>query len=180
MKTGDCVFSHKKHRENKTTLNCYTLLKCFFFFLTLNAAVSAVLRWGLCLFMWSSMYLYLLSLIWSPFLSASHYLCWYHAACLPSAELPIDHLWVNIQELRTLCSINRSLSRTLIVADSRTHLSRRILATPPSPPRSWGYRGDFGDRKMASALTLLVLLQLALYSSVTCKKGEMQHCFIWV
>lgn len=67
------------------------------------------------------------------FLSASRHLCSYFAVCLPSAELPINHLWVNIQKLRTLCSINRSLNRSLIGADSRTHLSRSLFVDPPHP-----------------------------------------------
>lgn len=163
LKTDECVF-HTKTLQ-KASLNRYTLLK-WGSFLTLNTTVwEGPLCWGLCLF-------YVISLVWWPFLSASHDLCSFLAVCLPSDEVLIDLLCVNIQELRTLSLINRSLSRSLIGADSRTHLSRSLFVDPPSPRSSWGHRGDFSARKMASSLTLLVLLQLALYSSVTCKKGE--------
>lgn len=53
------------------------------------------------------------------------------------------------------------------------------LCRPQAQLSSWGQRGDFTKKEMASTLALLVLLQLALFSSVTCKKGEIRRCIIW-
>lgn len=49
------------------------------------------------------------------------------------------------------------------------------LCPPQAQRSSWGQSGDFTKREMASTLALLVLLQLALFSSVTCKKGELLY-----
>lgn len=102
------------------------------------------------------------------FLSASRHLCSYFAVCLPSVELPINHLWVNIQKLRTLCSINRSLNRSLIGADSRTHLSRSLFVDPPIPTEflgalrtlQWQENGFSSDSAGASATCFILMCDM--------------------
>lgn len=116
-------------------------------------------------------------LIWWPLLRPSNYFCSYLAVCLPSAELPIDPVLSKHSAVENfVLDRYRSLSWSLIGADS---FILKPFCRPASPLGSWAHRGDFSGRKMASALTLLLLLQITLHSSVTSKKGEIQHWFIW-
>lgn len=138
MKWLVIVFFHtKKIIERTKLLNWYTLLKWDVFNIKCYNQYS--LRKFPSLRLMSlheiCMYLYVISLIWWPFLSASHYSCLYLAVCLPSAELPIDHLWVNIQELRTLCLINIGAWAELWLEQIPGHIyPEAFLLTPPPHP----------------------------------------------
>lgn len=80
----------------------------------------------------------------------------------------INQVWVNMQQLWPLGSINTSLLWHLIGANYQGSLTQQLLCWS----YSWPDTGDFIPKKMAPTLVLLFLSQVALYATVTSKKGK--------